>query len=88
MADSRLSIDRYGTPFLPYYQHADELFNAPPKNALNTVECLSKLLADFKKLFEQTQNAENGLFDTVLEIEYENSSRAEQVDFLAKKKIF
>jgi hypothetical protein len=81
MANSRLSIDRYGTPFPAYYQRAEDLFDGPPKNeVLNREDCLSKLLSDFKKLFEQTQNIENVLYDTILEIEYENRSRTEQVN--------
>lgn len=89
MANSRLSIDRYGTPFPTFYERANELFDGQPKNALlNKEDTLSKLLSDFKKLFEQTQNPENGLFDAVLEMDYENSSKTEQVNILKKKSKF
>ena len=61
---SRLSVRRYGTPST-YHKNTRELF-AQKNEFLNPDETLPRLLADFKRLFEQTQDKTNYLFDTIL----------------------
>ena len=78
MAHSSLNLERYGTPVPNYFQHSSDLFNDNnDKNSIiETEETLSKLLNDFKRLYEQTQIIENGLYDTILEIDYKiNNSK-------------
>lgn len=88
MSDSRLSVGRYGPYNQSYLKKTEELFtsNIRHNNVEKTVDSLSNLLNDFKRLFEQTQKPENGLFDTILEIETKNNSRIEQVYKLNIKK--
>lgn len=89
MSDSRLSVGRYGPYNQSYLKKTEELFtNNIRHNNETTVDSLSNLLNDFKRLFEQTQKPENGLFDTILEIETKNNSRIEQVYKLNIKKMF
>ena len=67
MSQSRLSIGRYGTPSV-YHAHASDLFTNR-NEILNPEETLPKLLADFKRLFEQTQDTTNNLHDTMITCE-------------------
>ena len=85
MAHSNLNLERYGTPGPNYFHHSSDLFNDNnSKNSIiETEETLSKLLNDFKRLYEQTQIVENELFDTILEIDYNiNNSKVEKVIFI------
>lgn len=64
MSESRLSLSRYGVQPV-FLSKASELFTNR-NEILNPDETLPRLLSDFKRLFEQTQDPTNRLYDTVL----------------------
>ena len=71
MSQSRLSLARYGTPSV-YHAKASDLFES--KNRVLSDETLPTFLADFKRLFEQTQETALNLYDTILTVEAANGS--------------
>ena len=74
MSQSRLSIARYGAPAV-YHARASDLF-AHRNEILNPDETLPKMLSDFKRLFEQTQDSSNCMHDTIITCD---SSKTEPV---------
>lgn len=70
LSHSLLSLRRYGTP-TNYHRNTGELF-AQKNEILNPDETLPRLLSDFKKLFEQTQDTTNYLYDTILNVSSNN----------------
>ena len=71
MSQSRLSLSRYGTPSV-YHTKASDLFES--KNRVLSDETLPTYLADFKRLFEQTQETERNLYDTILTVKAANGN--------------
>ena len=76
---SRLSLGRYGSP--NYYRKPRELFEKT-ENLIAAKESLPKFLLNFKKLFDQTQNEEQRLYDCVIKVEGD-----EGVDIKAQRQI-
>jgi hypothetical protein len=64
MSESRLSLSRYGVQPV-FHSKASDLFTSR-NEILNPDETLPRLLSDFKRLLEQTQDPTNKLYDTVL----------------------
>lgn len=64
-----MSLTRYGGPQANYHQSTSQLFDRNPYQVIKPIETLPKLLLDFKKLYDQTQVAENNLYDVILEVE-------------------